>query len=296
MRKDGKQSDRQRYRCSDCGYRFQGTPRPARLQQKVWRLYVHKKQTYAEIAHDFGRSIKWVQGIIDEHSPCMTPVSPRRTPLVIDGFYFSRKQGVLVFRSPTLRRNLLWNQIGKETVQDYENGITELIRHGFKITGVTVDGKPGAIQRLEKLGLPVQMCHFHQIAIVTRYTTQSPRLLAARELKALVRMLPETDRASFEYWLNEWHTKWEDFLKEKSFDITKQHWRYTHQRLRRAYRSLVRHMPNLFTYLDHRDMPNTTNSLDGTFAHVRDRLNLHRGLKWHRKMKLLGELLRQKNT
>jgi hypothetical protein len=55
-------------------------------------------------------------------------------------------------------------------------------------------------------------------------------------------------------------------------------------------------MPYLFTYHRHPDMPNTTNSLDGLFAHVRDKLRLHRGLRWDRKLKLIDELLNSKNT
>jgi len=86
--------------------------------------------------------------------------------LIIDAFYFGREKGFIVFRSPALRKNLGWHEIEKETVDDYELGVIELRLAGFEIAGVTVDGKPGAIKRLEKLGLPVQMCHFHQIAIV----------------------------------------------------------------------------------------------------------------------------------
>jgi len=131
---------------------------------------------------------------------------------------------------------------------------------------------------------------------ITRYTTKNPRLPAAIKLKGLVRLLPHTDQESFEYWLEEWYCKWKDFLNEKTYDFKKERYRFTHERLRKAYNSLKRHMPNLYTYIHHKGMPNTTNSLDGTFAHIRDKLNLHRGLKWHRKMKVIYELLSQKNT
>jgi len=161
----------------------------------------------------------------------------------------------------------------------------------WNIMGITVDGRPGVLKRLENLGLPVQMCHFHQIQIVTRYTTRNPRLPAAKELKYLVRLLPKTDQSSFEYWLGEWYGKWEEFLGEKSWDEERKRWRYTHERLRKAYRSIKRHLPYLFTYHHHPDMPNTTNTLDGSFAHLRDKLRIHRGLKWHRKIKVIAELL-----
>lgn len=219
-------------------------------------------------------------------------VTPQKTPLVIDAIFFGRTVGVLVFRSPTLKKNLGWYEIERETAEAYELGVAELGLAGFEITGVTIDGKPGVLKCLERFGLPVQMCHFHMIAIVTRYTTRRPRLPAAQELKKLVRLLPKTDRQSFEFWLEEWHTKWQDFLREKSYDPERRRWRYTHERLKKAHRSLMRHLPYLFTYHYHSDLPNTTNSLDGSFSHLRDKLRVHRGLRWHRKIKLIDELLR----
>ncbi len=229
--------------------------------------------------------------MIDEYVPQIRSVAACRTPLVIDALFFGRESGILIFRSPTLGKNLGWRTIWKEEAEDYALGVAELRLAGFEITGVTADGRPGVLKRLAAMGLPVQMCHFHQIQIVTRYTTRYPRLPAAKELVKLAQMLPETDEASFRYWLEEWQGKWENFLNEKSWDEIKKRWRYTHERLRKAHRSLTRHLPYLFTYHHHPDMPNTTNSLDGGFAHLRDKLRIHRGLRWHRKIKLVAELL-----
>ena len=291
VRKDGRQNGHQRYRCHSCDDRFQNSQRLNGVQKKIWHLYVHRKQTYCEIAKDFRRSTRWVQQMIDGHVPKLPHIGPCRTPLVIDAMFFGRENGILVFRSPTLRKNLGWWTIEKEEVDDYELGVAELRLAGFEITGVTVDGRPGVLRRLESLGLPVQMCHFHQIQIVSRYTTRYPRLLAAKELLNLARLLPQTDEASFCHWLEEWHKRWGGFLDEKSWDELRRRWRYTHERLRKAHRSLTRHLPYLFTYHHHPDMPNTTNSLDGSFGHLRDRIGVHRGLRWHRKIKLAGELL-----
>jgi hypothetical protein len=137
----------------------------------------------------------------------------------------------------------------------------------------------------------VQMCHFHQIQIVLRYITRRPRLPASQELKSLIHNLPHTDKESFEYWLEKWSVKWNSFLKEKTYDEDGK-WHYTHKRLRQAYRSIQKHLPYLFTYHQHAEMPNTTNSLEGTFAHIKDKIRLHRGLRWDRKLKIIFELLR----
>ncbi len=98
---------------------------------------------------------------------------------------------------------MIWYEIEGEKVEDYIMGIMELSSLEFEITGATVDGKPGVLKRLERFGLPVQMCHFHMLSIVTRYTTKRPRLPAAQELRQLTKLLSKTDRESFERWLEE---------------------------------------------------------------------------------------------
>ncbi|MCF7856807.1 hypothetical protein K9N08_04710 [Candidatus Gracilibacteria bacterium] len=101
---------------------------------------------------------------------------------------------MLVFRSPTLKKNLIWYEIESEKVEDYVMGVMELSALEFEITGATVDGKPGALKRLERFGLPVQMCHFHMLSIVTRYTTKRPRLPAAQELRQLTKLLGTSEK------------------------------------------------------------------------------------------------------
>jgi len=70
-------------------------------------------------------------------------------------------------------------------------------------------------------------------------------------------------------------------------------WHYTHKRIRSAYRSLKTNLPYLFTWYDYIDLniPNTTNSLEGTFSDLKNKIRVHAGLKKQRKMKLINELL-----
>jgi hypothetical protein len=41
-------------------------------------------------------------------------------------------------------------------------------------------------------------------------------------------------------------------------------------------------------------MPNTTNSLEGTFTHIKAKISVHSGLRIDRKQKLIQELLGEK--
>lgn len=149
---------------------------------------------------------------------------------------------------------------------------------------------------------PVQMCQFHQVAIVTRYLTRNPELPAAIQLKALVTTLSRTDDATFTAGLTAWHERWGFFLRERTTSemrtaTGKRRWWYTHRRIRAAYRSLVSNLPYLFMHKKYPALgiPNTTNSLDGSISHLRDKLRAHRGLKVTMRTKITGQLLKGKS-
>ena len=139
----------------------------------------------------------------------------------------------------------------------------------------------------------MQMCNFHQVAIVRRYLTKNPKMQASKELWELVLLLAKTDKESFDGALMDWFTKWESFLNERKRDAQGKN-RYVHKKLRSAYRSLKTNLPWLFTWYDHMDLniPNTTNAMDGHFADLKNKLRNHNGLAVPRKKKFIDEFLK----
>lgn len=166
---------------------------------------------------------------------------------------------------------------------------------GYTLLAVVTDGKQG----LKPLfaSIPVQMCQFHQIAIITRYLTRNPKLDAGRELRDVMRTLCVAEERCFSTALTAWHQKWDRFLKERTSDPLSGRWHYTHKRLRAAYRSLKTNLPYLFSYQRYPDLdiPNTTNSLDGSFAHLKQLVQIHRGLKTDLKRKIIHYILQNGN-
>lgn len=144
------------------------------------------------------------------------------------------------------------------------------------------------------------MCHFHQLAIIKRYLTSNPRLVPSIQLKQIAELLPKTTQQKFTLLLDAWYFRWSDFLKEKTIIPNTEHWFYTHKRTRSAYRSLRANVRYLFTfqYLKKQGVvcPNTNNSLESTFAHLKDKVRLHRGLKLNRKLKLINQILAGKTS
>jgi hypothetical protein len=205
---------------------------------------------------------------------------------------------VIVFRGLIKKVNLLWRFVETENQETVIGGIEELRQRGWIIPCLVVDGKNLTLG--EKLGIPVQMCQFHQLAITKRYLTSNPKLLASKQLKQIAELLPRLNEAKLTRLLDAWYFRWGGFLKEKTFVTGTKHWFYTHKRTRSAYRSLKANLPFLFTYKRFRkqgiNCPNTNNSLEGSFAHLKDKVRLHRGLKLSRKLKLINQILAGKTS
>ncbi|MDO5652371.1 MAG: hypothetical protein Q4G13_09635, partial [Moraxella sp.] len=60
-----------------------------------------------------------------------------------------------------------------EKVLYYRLAINELREKGFYIQSITCDGKRGLLK--DMLNAPIQMCQFHQVAIVMRKLTRKPK-------------------------------------------------------------------------------------------------------------------------
>ncbi len=215
---------------------------------------------------------------------------------VMDCTFFGRTSGYLVVRDPHRRENVYWFEIERETLDEYRYARDTLESQGFAIKAVVADGKPG-LKPLYK-NVPVQMCHFHQKQIIIRYLTIRPRLEAGIELKELAHTLGHSSEKAFALELATWHEKWHEFLKERTTNPETGKWHYTHKRLRSAHRSLKTNLPYLFTYkrFPELDIPNTTNSLDGSFTHLKDLVRMHRGLKSDLKHKMIESKLQNRPT
>lgn len=210
---------------------------------------------------------------------------------MIDFTHLDDNYGVLVFRAANLKANLLWMFKETEQVQNYLDGVNYLKSKGWQIKSLTLDGKRGSKELFPDL--PIQMCQHHQQKIVVRYLTRSPILPANIELLNLVFQLTNLNEKLLRERLVDWKVKWQDFLREKTYGRETHKWHFTHQRLRSALRSLETNLPYLFTYQKYSELniPNTTNSLEGTFAQLKTKLKCHRGIRGQRKLKIIKELL-----
>ena len=216
----------------------------------------------------------------------------REVIVLMDTTYWGKNFGVMLFKDEITKENLLKYYVKAETNALYKQGIKKLEEQGFIIRGIVCDGRRGLINSFNEI--PVQMCQFHQAAIVRRYITKNPRMPAAIELKEITSLMKQTDKESFEGALNEWYDKWKVFLSERTINEKTGKSSYTHKRLRSAYRSLQTNLKWLFTWYDNIELgiPNTTNAIDGHFSDLKNKLRNHNGLSRKRKIKFIDEFLK----
>jgi len=187
----------------------------------------------------------------------------------------------MVFRSYELEKNLLWYKVEWETIAKYKQWVQELINYWWKINAIVCDGKRWLLGWFGSI--PTQMCHFHQKQIMTRYLTRKPKLEQNIDLKEISKYIWKLRENTLRTWLDDWIVKNKERLQEKNDS-----WKYVHERTRKAYKSLLRNLPYLYTYERHKDIPipNTTNHLDWwVFSRLKERLWNHRWLKQDRKQK-----------
>jgi len=111
------------------------------------------KQTFELLSQEYGLDHKTIQKmfrrlVIKDMFPYQE-IAPQPIYLVIDAYCRRRGEGTIIFRSSNLKQNLLWRDIGYETIADYIWGVHLLIQAGYKIMGFTIEERRGTMRVLE---------------------------------------------------------------------------------------------------------------------------------------------------
>ena len=175
------------------------------------------------------------------------------------------------------------------------------------VKSVTSDGGSG-IRSAVKLALPEvphQRCLVHLARRVESLTTTKPKTEAGKELRYLAKTLYRIDsKGQRDLWLGYftgWCNRYKELLNEKSYlkdgEGNKVRWWFTHKNLRSARWAVLSALPDLFHYLEDRNIPKQTNGLEGRFGQLKQHYRQHRGLNtnsreyylaWYTKIMLSG--------
>ena len=283
----------QRYKCKDCGRRFDGGIRRDKTQ--VITDYVEGKQTLSQLALKYGVNEKTIRRDLEGMRHVQKISKYKQVTIQMDTTYWGRRFGLMVIRD-AVRGRVLWRKyVTHETIADYTDGVNWLKSKGFTIYGAVIDGIKGLAKAL--FPLPVQLCQFHQMLTVRHYLTQDPDIEASKALLDLVNDITHMDKESFIGALNEWYEQYQDVLNERVHDrrIKKKTPPFMRPRLRSAYFSVKRNMPLLWTFYDQPELglPNTNNALEGLFSELKTKVRVHSGISKENRKKLLDELIKR---
>jgi len=252
---------------------------------------VREKRTKDQLGDDEHRSYPTITKLLDAAELPEKIHRPRPVVLVVDATYFGREYGVLVARDPNAHENLYVAELRHETKLEYLLLRKALEKLGYVIEAVVLDGRRGIPRVFE--GIPIQICQYHQWSIVRRALTTRPKLDAHKALLAIARLIAKSTAIGMRTTLAAFEETFRADLNEKHLCSHCGKPVYTHRKLRSAYRSLSTNLPFLYTYQKHPDLhiPNTTNSLDGTWNALKSHVNVHRGLRLDRRFKVIRAYL-----
>lgn len=129
-----------------------------------------------QLAAKYNCSVKTIQRKIDAVKTQRQTTFSSVANVLMDTTYFGRKLGVMVFKDSISGQILYKQYVKQETNKLYLSGIEEIARRGIKIQAIICDGRKGLFQLFGEI--PIQMCNFHQVAIVRRYLTKNPKMQA----------------------------------------------------------------------------------------------------------------------
>lgn len=221
--------------------------------------------------------------------------------LVIDGTYFPNNICLVVYRNWQLKLTQLYRITDGEHFQEISEDLQNLLNLGIKIKSITTDGDKSSIKAIKKVcpDVPFQRCLVHISRMCRIWITTNPQHQSGFELKQIIVKIHCIDTEyKRQMWLIElinWEEEYREYLNQKSFHVESgKHW-YTHKMIRKSFNLIKNALPNMFTYLHDDKIPNSTNTLESFFGHLKTNLNIHRGLSLANRKNFLKWYLYYKN-
>ena len=259
-----------------------------RLQNRFswFKKWILERQTFKTLSRDSGLSIDTLQRIFYtflKQSPKVKILKRSNVHLRLDATYFEQFC-MLCYQDHDDGYTQLIRFSEGEYFGEIKEDLDNLIKLGVQIESITTDGHKSILKAIKK-SLPdivVQRCLVHIQRMCLLWLTRFPKHIAGIELRQLVLLLlrikTDNDRIQWTRDLVQWHEIHKAYIQEKTInEQTGRYW-YKHKMIRRSYLTIKRALPNMFHYLANPAIPNTTNGIEGYFSHLKNHLDLHRGL------------------
>jgi Transposase, Mutator family len=259
----------------------------------VWfKKWVLERQTLKVLSRDSGYSQRTLQILFYEYlaqAPVLKIQNNRVLHMRMDGTYF--KQFCLIsYQDHHSNYTQLIRFSDEERYEEIKEDLQNLLRLGLKIESITVDGQKGTLRAIREVlaETKIQRCLVHIQRQSLIWLTNSPKHESAKELRKIVLLISKisthNDKIAWLRQFKQWEIAHKSYYQQKSFNSETDRYWYTHKLLRRTFIYIKSAIPNMFHFLDDEAIPKTTNGIEGFFSHLKNHLDIHRGLTTeHRK-------------
>lgn len=304
--KKGKRNGKQRFHCSACFHNFIVENRGvSKHNQFVWfRKWVMERQVYKLLVRDSGMSQSSIQRLFNTYlsnPPKNLVRSKANVHLLIDGTYFSNGLCLILYYDKDLQFVQLYRNSTREKYKEIKEDLENLKKLGVDVYSLTCDGHKSILKAVQKVypNACIQRCVVHVKRQAGSWLGKYPRLEISKELMHFIR--PITRLNSIEQiqdWLvrfNTWYETNKTFINEQSLSEETGNMWYTHKNLHASCSHIINAIPNLFCYINDPEIPKTTNELEGYFTHLKEKLTLHKGLRFEKRKNFIKWYLHFKN-
>ena len=244
-----------------------------------------KRMTIDEIAKQKKCSVSTIQRLFKNYlnNPPVPKVKENNNcHLIIDGTYHSDFCLINYFDAD-LKHIQYYEIIKDENYRDFESGLKLLKAAGIIIASITSDGHRQLIMAVKEVfpGMTHQRCIVHVQRMALNYLTKFPKSDAGKKLRIIVKDLHKINtHEERKNWIDRfrhWEFEHHEFIHERKKEYASNSW-HAHPEIRKV-RSVVNNaLPNLFYYLDDKQIPKSTNGLECRFSYLKNNLRIHRGL------------------
>ncbi|WP_456238482.1 transposase [Pedobacter petrophilus] len=228
----GKQKDKQRFKCKNCGLLFTDKKPEQCLKNRLFwfKKWVIERLTYKTLVRDSGYSKDTLQRTfyaILEQAPKIKIIQRNNVNLRMDATYF-QKFCLVCYQDDFDGYTQLIRFTDKEYYFEMKEDLENFIKLGIQIESVTTDGHKSILKAIKK-AIPdakVQRClvHIHRMRLI--WLTRYPKHIAGQELRSIVLMLleikTENDKAFCIQEFNHWFERqcvWHDSIETRGFRV-----------------------------------------------------------------------------
>ena len=303
----GKQNQKQRFKCNNCGIFFTSENKSVSKSNRfIWfKKWVIKRRTLEDLVEESGYSERTLRRYFYDYlcqPPKLSVYPSKKVNLLIDGTYFNNDICLVLYRDNSIKFTQLYRLTNRENYAEIKEDLINLLELGVQIESVTCDGHKSILKAVKEI-LPdatLQRCIVHIQRDCRIWLTKNPKSEAGFYLKQISGTLHKIDNHyMLSLWLLElhnWFVKYKDYINEKSFKEETDRWWYKHKMVRRSFMTMKRALPYMFQYLSNPRIPKSTNSIESFFGHMKGHLNIHRGLSYEHRKQYLKWYLYFKNN